>query len=112
MEFFLNGKSKGAAFRDIYEGFYFPAVSIFHEATIRCNFGPKFRYTIPKGASPMSARAEQVVVDQTLSDICDLVAIEEEKAKQPPPTAAAPAQPSTAPVEPALAEVKQEPMEH
>ncbi|KAI6239762.1 Set1/Ash2 histone methyltransferase complex subunit ASH2 [Aphelenchoides fujianensis] len=118
VEFFLNGKSKGAAFRDIYEGFYFPAVSLFHEATVRCNFGPKFRHTIPKGAMPMSARAEQVVVDQTLSDICDFVAIEEEKARQPPPVAApagAPAPtPSTAAAagEPFLNEVKQEPMEH
>ncbi|KAI6170158.1 Set1/Ash2 histone methyltransferase complex subunit ASH2 [Aphelenchoides besseyi] len=95
IEFFLNGRSQGAAFNDIYEGFYFPAVSIFHDATIRCNFGPKFRYPLPKKSMPMSARPEQVIVEQTLSDICDLVSINEDQQKLNP-----------------LLTAKEEPMEH
>lgn len=79
IEFFVNGRSKGIAFSDIYEGQYYPAISLFHDATIRCNFGPKFRHTMPKNTQPMSVRAEQMVVEQTVADIVDMVKCVEER---------------------------------
>lgn len=81
IEFFVNGRSKGTAFPVIYGGHYYPAVSIFHDATIRCNFGPNFKFPMPRNALPMSARAEQIAVEQTLSDILDMVRCVEEREK-------------------------------
>ncbi|KIH42832.1 SPRY domain protein [Ancylostoma duodenale] len=72
IEFFKNGKPCGVAFTDIYKGFYHPAVSLFKNATVRCNFGPKLQY-LPPGAKPMSARVDELYVEQTLSDILFLV---------------------------------------
>lgn len=42
--FFKNGESQGEAFQDIYHGAYYPAISIFKNATISLNFGPNFKY--------------------------------------------------------------------
>ena len=85
IEFFLNGKSCGVAFEDIYRGFYFPAVSLFGRksyclariisvlaATIRVNFGPALKH-LPKGARAMSERPQEVHFEQTLSDIMHLM---------------------------------------
>uniref|UniRef100_A0A915BW96 B30.2/SPRY domain-containing protein n=1 Tax=Parascaris univalens TaxID=6257 RepID=A0A915BW96_PARUN len=80
IRFFRNGMDCGDAFRDIYAGFYYPAVSLFQNATVRCNFGPRFRFPPPKGAKPMSARVEELYVEQTLSDI--LFFVENEKQLQ------------------------------
>ncbi|KAK0393664.1 hypothetical protein QR680_000342 [Steinernema hermaphroditum] len=68
IEFFLNGVSCGVAFSDIYGGQYFPAVSIYQEAQVTCNFGPKVKY-LPKGARPFCERLNEYAVEQTLSDI-------------------------------------------
>ncbi|CAD5214371.1 unnamed protein product [Bursaphelenchus xylophilus] len=73
IEFFLNGRSKGIAFTDIYEGAYYPAVSMFHDATVRVNFGPKFRYPMPKNTRPMAQRPDEMAIEQCLVDLCDLV---------------------------------------
>ncbi|WKX94959.1 hypothetical protein Q1695_011870 [Nippostrongylus brasiliensis] len=75
IEFFKNGKSCGVAFSDVYKGFYHPAISIFKSATVRCNFGPRMHH-LPPGASPMSARVEQLNMEQTLSDMLFLVSNE------------------------------------
>lgn len=42
--FFKNGESQGEAFVDIYKGAYYPAFSIFRNATVSVNFGPNFKY--------------------------------------------------------------------
>lgn len=42
--FFKNGEAQGEAFVDIYQGAYYPAFSIFRNATISVNFGPNFKY--------------------------------------------------------------------
>jgi hypothetical protein len=73
IEFFKNGKSYGTAFADINGGFYYPAVSLYYQATLRCNFGPKFKYPPPAGVKPMSARAEEIAVEQAMSDLLFLV---------------------------------------
>lgn len=41
--FFKNGVAQGEAFADIYQGAYFPAFSVFRNATISVNFGPTFK---------------------------------------------------------------------
>lgn len=82
----MNGRSKGIAFSDLYEGAYFPAVSMFHDASVRCNFGPNFKYAVPRNAKPMSARPDELAVEQALVDICDTVKIQldEEQNRQVP----------------------------
>lgn len=42
--FFKNGESQGEAFTDINAGAYYPAISIFKNATVSVNFGPNFKY--------------------------------------------------------------------
>lgn len=44
MRFFKNGKDQGLAFsgKDIPPGVYFPAVSLYMDAAVRVNFGPRF----------------------------------------------------------------------
>ncbi|KAI1727461.1 set1/Ash2 histone methyltransferase complex subunit ash-2 [Ditylenchus destructor] len=93
VEYFRNGVSCGTAFNDIYGGFYYPAVSLFRNATLRCNFGPTFKYPPPGLKStakvqsltddgdailPMSERAEQIHVEQCLADMLYMVCEEEE----------------------------------
>ncbi|GMR37033.1 hypothetical protein PMAYCL1PPCAC_07228, partial [Pristionchus mayeri] len=73
VEFFHNGVSCGIAFTDLYRGFYFPAVSLFHQAQLRLNFGPSFTHAPPDGVRPMSERPEELAVHQSLSDIIYLV---------------------------------------
>lgn len=49
IEFSVNGVSQGAAFRDIPQGTYYPAVSLYMGATVRVHFGPDdFRYMSPE----------------------------------------------------------------
>lgn len=42
--FFKNGEPQGLAFTDIYGGAYYPAISIYKNATVSVNFGPSFKY--------------------------------------------------------------------
>ena len=64
----MNGESCGRAFTDLYGGRYYPAVSLFHQATIHLNFGP-FDHPIPEGARPMSDRVDEQAIEETVSDI-------------------------------------------
>lgn len=73
IEFFHNGVSCGQAFTDIYRGFYFPAVSLYHQASLRMNFGPTFTHPPPEGVQGMCERVDQVAVELTVSDMIYLV---------------------------------------
>lgn len=42
--FFKNGEPQGIAFDNINAGAYYPAISIFKNATVSVNFGPSFKY--------------------------------------------------------------------
>lgn len=42
--FYKNGECQGLAFEDIYQGAYFPAVSMFKSTTVTVNFGPNFKH--------------------------------------------------------------------
>lgn len=43
--FFKNGECQGEAFIDINHGAYYPAISIYKNATVSINFGPNFKYS-------------------------------------------------------------------
>ena len=59
--FFKNGKCHGVAYKEIYEGVYYPAVSIYKNATVTMNFGPNFKY--PIGDELFKARPVIILVD-------------------------------------------------
>ncbi len=44
IEFYVNGKSQGAAFSDIYEGEYYAGASLFMHGRVKFNFGPRFAF--------------------------------------------------------------------
>ncbi|GMT16788.1 hypothetical protein PFISCL1PPCAC_8085, partial [Pristionchus fissidentatus] len=73
IEFFHNGTSCGRAFTDLNRGFYFPAVSLFRQASLRLNFGPSFVHRPPKGVRAMSERTEELAVHQSMADMIYLV---------------------------------------
>lgn len=78
--FFKNGRPQGIAFEDIYGGQYYPAASIYKNATVTFNFGPKFKFK-PRGTScnPMSDRISDMAIEQSLSDVLFLTCFEHEK---------------------------------
>ena len=43
---FKNGKCHGSAYTDINEGTYYPAISLYKNASVSVNFGPRFKYPI------------------------------------------------------------------
>ncbi|XP_047022247.1 set1/Ash2 histone methyltransferase complex subunit ASH2 isoform X1 [Helicoverpa zea] len=69
--FFKNGECQGEAFVDIYEGCYYPTVSLHKNITVSVNFGPNFKY--PPSAEykyrPMSEKAEEAICEQTMADL-------------------------------------------
>uniref|UniRef100_A0A0N4ZPB7 B30.2/SPRY domain-containing protein n=1 Tax=Parastrongyloides trichosuri TaxID=131310 RepID=A0A0N4ZPB7_PARTI len=69
IEFFHNGESCGTAFQDIYQDFYFPAVSIFENARVTCNFGPNFIHPPPEGVKGMNERVFENDIETCLSDM-------------------------------------------
>jgi Set1/Ash2 histone methyltransferase complex subunit ASH2 len=42
--YYKNGIAQGEAFVDIYNGAYYPSISIHKTATVSVNFGPHFKY--------------------------------------------------------------------
>ncbi|KAL8586825.1 hypothetical protein ACOMHN_052701 [Nucella lapillus] len=71
MVMYRNGKSWGVAFEDVFEGIYYPAISLYKHAVVTVNFGPDFKYP-PKDQAdfrPMSEAANQAIVEGALSDV-------------------------------------------
>lgn len=77
IKFYKNGDPQGTAFFNMFEGIYYPAVSLYKNCTVSVNFGPNFTYP-PDDVdfSPMSDRAASVVAEQTLSDLLFFVEYE------------------------------------
>ncbi|XP_064096042.1 set1/Ash2 histone methyltransferase complex subunit ASH2-like isoform X1 [Macrobrachium nipponense] len=72
--FFKNGKCYGEAFRDIYGGTYYPAVSLYKNITVSVNFGPEFKHPpTTHEFRGMNERCEEFMVEQTLADMTYLV---------------------------------------
>ena len=54
-----------------FQGDYFPAIATFKNAKVKLNFGPRFKFPPPRNLKvrPMCHRAEEVVIEQSLSDM-------------------------------------------
>ncbi|NWR86279.1 ASH2L methyltransferase, partial [Furnarius figulus] len=83
--FFKNGVSQGVAFNDIFEGVYFPAISLYKGCTVSINFGPYFKYP-PRDITyrPMSDMGWGAVVEHTLADVLYHVETEVDGRRSPP----------------------------
>ncbi|NXX29650.1 ASH2L methyltransferase, partial [Nicator chloris] len=83
--FFKNGVSQGVAFKDIFEGVYFPAISLYKGCTVSINFGPYFKYP-PRDITyhPMSDMGWGAVVEHTLADVLYHVETEVDGRRSPP----------------------------
>ncbi|KAK3702961.1 hypothetical protein QZH41_012411 [Actinostola sp. cb2023] len=70
IKFYKNGVCQGMAFEDIFEGTYYPALSVYKNATVKANFGPKFHFppADEEDFRPMSERAREIMIEQALSD--------------------------------------------
>ncbi|XP_065892069.1 set1/Ash2 histone methyltransferase complex subunit ASH2-like isoform X2 [Dysidea avara] len=68
--FYKNGVCQGTAFKDIYVGTYYPALSIYLEATATVNFGPTFKHP-PHNVQyrPMSEAVDVIAVEKLMSDM-------------------------------------------
>ncbi|XP_018494847.1 set1/Ash2 histone methyltransferase complex subunit ASH2 [Galendromus occidentalis] len=79
VSFFKNGKLEGVAFENLYEGTYYPAISLYKNATIKANFGPRFRFP-PRGYKyrAISEAVQQNMVEQTMADMIYLVENEQQ----------------------------------
>ncbi|XP_063912714.1 set1/Ash2 histone methyltransferase complex subunit ASH2 isoform X2 [Zophobas morio] len=69
--FFKNGECQGVAFENVYQGTYYPTVSIHKSATVSVNFGPNFKYPPAAGYAykGMHQKAEEAICEQTLADV-------------------------------------------
>ncbi|XP_071953377.1 set1/Ash2 histone methyltransferase complex subunit ASH2-like isoform X2 [Antedon mediterranea] len=45
--FYKNGVCQGVAYEDVYEGTYYPSISLYKNAVVRANFGPNFKHPLP-----------------------------------------------------------------
>ncbi|XP_014210534.1 set1/Ash2 histone methyltransferase complex subunit ASH2 [Copidosoma floridanum] len=68
--YFKNGVTQGEAFVNMYDGAYYPCVSIYKSATVSVNFGPHFKYP-PKCVNfrGMYDKAEEAIAEQAMADI-------------------------------------------
>ncbi|OWF50318.1 set1/Ash2 histone methyltransferase complex subunit ASH2-like isoform X1 [Mizuhopecten yessoensis] len=71
MIMYKNGVSQGIAFEDVYEGWYYPCISLYKNTKVTVNFGPDFKYAPQglKGFRPMSDAASQTMIEYALADI-------------------------------------------
>ncbi|XP_061657453.1 set1/Ash2 histone methyltransferase complex subunit ASH2 isoform X2 [Syngnathoides biaculeatus] len=85
MVFYKNGASQGVAFQNLFEGIYFPAISLYKSCTVSVNFGPHFKHP-PKDApfQPMSDMGWGAVIEHTLADALYHVETEVDGRRSPP----------------------------
>ncbi|KAK2510030.1 hypothetical protein MC885_021170 [Smutsia gigantea] len=83
--FYKNGVNQGVAYKDIFEGVYFPAISLYKSCTVSINFGPCFKCP-PKDLAyrPMSDMGWGAVVEHTLADVLYHVETEVDGRRSPP----------------------------
>ncbi|XP_031414766.1 set1/Ash2 histone methyltransferase complex subunit ASH2 isoform X2 [Clupea harengus] len=82
MVFYKNGVSQGVAYENLFEGLYFPAISLYRSCTVSVNFGPHFKHP-PKDNKfqPMSDLGRGAVIEHTLADILYHVETDVDKIK-------------------------------
>ncbi|KAK2818610.1 hypothetical protein Q5P01_024171 [Channa striata] len=85
MIFYKNGVSQGVAFENLFEGLYFPAISLYKSCTVSVNFGPNFKHP-PKDVKyqPMSDMGWGAVIEHTLADMLYHVETEVDGRRSPP----------------------------
>ncbi|KAJ8400095.1 hypothetical protein AAFF_G00401340 [Aldrovandia affinis] len=68
--FYKNGVSQGVAYENVFEGMYFPAISLYRCCTVSVNFGPHFKHP-PKDIKyqPISDMGCGAVIEHTMADI-------------------------------------------
>ncbi|KAL3276502.1 hypothetical protein HHI36_011882 [Cryptolaemus montrouzieri] len=68
---FKNGECQGVAFQDIYQGCYYPTLSLHRNITVTVNFGPNFKHPPPSEYNwrGMYEKAEEAICEQTMADI-------------------------------------------
>uniref|UniRef100_A0A1A8D524 Set1/Ash2 histone methyltransferase complex subunit ASH2 n=1 Tax=Nothobranchius kadleci TaxID=1051664 RepID=A0A1A8D524_NOTKA len=83
--FYKNGVNQGVAYEKLFEGLYFPAVSLYKGCTVSVNFGPQFKYP-PKDVKyqPMSDMGWGAVIEHTLADMLYHVETEVDGRRSPP----------------------------
>lgn len=71
MIMYKNGESQNMAFADIFGGTYYPAISLYKNATVTVNFGPNFKFppTDITSCKPMSEAVMEVNIQHTLGDM-------------------------------------------
>ncbi|XP_030292672.1 set1/Ash2 histone methyltransferase complex subunit ASH2 isoform X1 [Sparus aurata] len=85
MIFFKNGVSQGVAYENLFEGLYFPAISLYKSCTVSVNFGPHFKHP-PKDLKyqPMSDMGWGAVIEHTLADMLYHVETDVDGRRSPP----------------------------
>uniref|UniRef100_A0A672ZRU1 Ash2 like, histone lysine methyltransferase complex subunit n=1 Tax=Sphaeramia orbicularis TaxID=375764 RepID=A0A672ZRU1_9TELE len=85
MVFYKNGVSQGVAFENLFEGIYFPAISLYKSCTVSVNFGPQFKHP-PKDVKyqPMSDMGWGAVIEHTLADMLYHVETDVDGRRSPP----------------------------
>nr|XP_057912380.1 set1/Ash2 histone methyltransferase complex subunit ASH2 isoform X2 [Doryrhamphus excisus] len=85
MIFYKNGVSQGVAFENLFEGLYFPAISLYKSCTVSVNFGPHFKHP-PKdvGYKPMSDMGWGAIIEHTLADTLYHVETDVDGRRSPP----------------------------
>ncbi|CAL9682418.1 unnamed protein product [Knipowitschia caucasica] len=83
--FYKNGTSQGVAFENLFEGLYYPAISLYKSCTVSVNFGPHFKHP-PKELKyqPMSDMGWGAVIEHTLADALYHVETEVDGRRSPP----------------------------
>ncbi|XP_030761930.1 set1/Ash2 histone methyltransferase complex subunit ASH2 [Sitophilus oryzae] len=69
---FKNGECQGVAFEELYQGSYYPTLSLHRNVTVSVNFGPNFKYppsTNEYNWRPMSEKGEEAICEQTMADL-------------------------------------------
>ncbi|MBN3296925.1 ASH2L methyltransferase, partial [Amia calva] len=85
MIFYKNGVNQGVAYENLFEGMYFPAISLYRSCTVSVNFGPHFKYP-PKDVKyqPMSDMGWGAVIEHTLADMLYHVETDVDGRRSPP----------------------------
>lgn len=75
ISFYKNGKFLGVAFEDIYEGAYFPTISLYKNCRVTVNFGPKFRVP-PQQVDLSETKSYPTLVCLPVNDLAQLEIID------------------------------------
>ncbi len=59
-----GGGARAQAYRDLWDGVYYPAVSMYYGGRVTANFGPRFAFPPPADAGPTRPMSEAVAVVQ------------------------------------------------